>query len=90
MEVTEWQRAATKSGMVHFATEENRDARRYCGGCAHGEQVHGAVKGDMRNRARCRKMARALKERGSKGKPEIIEAGTPGCKHWEARDEHPR
>ncbi len=89
MEITEWQRRAAQEGMYHFPTEGNREAERYCAGCASGEPQQSTAS-DLRNRVRCRKLMAHRRNIGLKGEPEVIPAGTPGCKHWEARDEHPR
>ena len=84
MEISDWQRTALRPGMVHFPTEANRDDHQFCSGCASGVEVR-KTGGDTRNRVRCRKMIALLKSQGRKGKPEIIEAGAPGCAHWEKR-----
>ena len=85
MQITAWHQAEAVEGMYHFPTEENRDARRYCDACAHGEPVRSAGKSDHRKRARCAKKAEHLRDLGRKGAPAIIPAETPGCKYWAKR-----
>ena len=84
MEISDWQRAQMRPGMYHFPTEENRDANRFCSGCASGMEVR-KVGGEIRNRVRCAKMVAVFKSRGGLRSPAIIEAGTPGCAHWARR-----
>ena len=84
-EISDWQRAEYRPGMVHFPTEANRDTKRYCSGCAHGKPVGKPKEHGFEARVRCAKMVAHLKSIGIKGKPASIKAAAPGCKYWEKR-----